>query len=704
MRLLFTGMMAMLLFGGARAAVQAACVFGDHMVLQRECAVPVWGTAAPGEAVTVAFAGQTARTTAGPDGAWRVRLQAMKPSAEPRELTIAGAANTLTFTDVLVGEVWLCGGQSNMDWPVRLSNDGAAEAATARYPAIRAFTARYAAGQDGDYRIAPKEHRFALAPQTRCLGSWDVCTPDTAKNWSGVGYFFARDLHARLGVPVGILVAAYGASAIEAWTSLPGLKAVPRYRARAAAYEEAVQAYLTDPNGYPQALEAMTARVAAREQAWFAQLDAEDPGITGRWMAPGLATEQWEAVALPVSVADNPIGAPVASIWFRREVTIPPAWVGQELELHLGVVDAVDDSYVNGIRVGRTWFDTREYWSISRVYPVPASAVTSTTVTLSVRLLKLIYHMGLFGPAAEMKLVRKGAPEGEAVWLAGAWRMRKAQDLDAGAQPQLPPIGTAAPGSAYGHPAVMYHGLIHPLIPYAIRGAIWYQGEANAPFYTDYRELLPGLITSWRKEWGQGEFPFGIVQLASYHAQQTAPVDRGGYINLREAQAMALRVPGTFLATAMDIGEGDNIHPKNKQEVGRRLALGALATAYGHKGLFFGPVYRSMKREGQRIRLRFDYADGLHAKGDPPVGFAIAGADRAFYFARATIEGEEVVVWSDKVPAPVAVRYAWATNPVCNLYNRENLPIYPFHTDNWDLSQLVIPRDTITLPTGWVAR
>ncbi|OPZ80670.1 MAG: hypothetical protein BWY76_03292 [bacterium ADurb.Bin429] len=288
--------------------------------------------------------------------------------------------------------------------------------------------------------------------------------------------------------------------------------------------------------------------------------------------------------------------------------------------------------------------------------------------------------------------------------LAGDWRMRKAQDLDAGAQPQMPPIGTQPPGSSYGHPAVMYHALIHPLISYGIRGAIWYQGEANAPFYTDYRELLPGLITSWRKEWGQGDFPFGIVQLASYYDQQTAPVERGGYINLREAQALALRVPGTFLATAMDIGEGNNIHPKNKQEVGRRLALGALATAYGQKGLFFGPTYKSMKIDRKIIRLRFDHADGLHAKGDPPVGFAIAGADRAFYFAHAKIEGDEVVVWSDKVPNPVAVRYAWASNPVCNLYNRADLPIYPFHTDNWDLSQLVIPKDTITIPTGWVTR
>jgi sialate O-acetylesterase len=425
--------------------------------------------------------------------------------------------------------------------------------------------------------------------------------------------------------------------------------------------------------------------------------------MQGQWMAPGLKTDKWDSITLPVSVADNPLGAPVASIWFRKEVEIPAAWVGKALVLHLGVLDAVDECYVNGARVGRTWFDTPNYWGLQRTYPVPV--VDDTHVVVAMRLLKLAYHMAPFGPAVDMKLAPPDAPDAQPVSLAGAWRVRKAQDLDAGLQPQLTPIGAAAPGSSYGHPAVQYNALIHPLIPYAIRGAIWYQGEANAPFYIDYRTLLPGLISAWRNEWGQGDFPFGIVQLASYYEQQTAPVDRGGYINLREAQAMALRVPGAFMATAMDIGEGNNIHPRNKQEVGRRLALNALQVVYGRKDVLgTGPMYKSMKIEGHAIRLRFTAAQGLYAKGDPPVGFAIAGADRAFYFAQAKIDGEEVVVWSDKVPHPVAVRYAWATNPVCNLYNAADMPIYPFHTDNWDLSQLVIPKDTITIPTGWVPR
>lgn len=695
----------------AGAAVTAASVFGSGMVLQSEQPVPVWGTAAPGEAVTVTFAGQQVSTKTAAGGKWQVALKAMPADATPRELTITGAGNTLAFTDVLVGEVWLCSGQSNMVWQVRSVLDAEKEAAAANYPAIRAFTVEYASGNDHGYAISPNltGKRYALTPQDNCLGAWVACTPQTVKNMSGVAYFFAHLLHQRLNVPVGVIVSAAGATAIEAWTSVPGLKAVPAYRERAEAFDELAKAYLADMASYPQAVEKQKAKFQERTQAWFAQLDAEEPGLQAKWMAPALDTSGWGRVALPVTPEDNPLGTPVATVWFRKDIAVPQEWVGNDLELHLGVVDSVDEAYVNGAQVGRTWFDTAEYWKVSRVYPVPAATVTGPKVTLALRLLKLAYPMGLFGPAAEMKLTLKGTPEAAPVSLAGEWQLRKSQDLDPGRQPQLAtmPLNGAAPGGHYGQPGVMYNGMIHPLIPYAIRGAIWYQGEANAPFYVDYRTLLPGLIKSWRADWGQGDFPFGIVQLADYWGQQTRPVERGGYTPVREAQAIAHQsTPNTFLATAVGVGEGKNIHPKNKQEVGRRLALGALGTVYGQKDLLYsGPVYKSMAVEGASIRLTFDFAKGLHARGEPPVGFAIAGADRVFRFAKAKIEGETVLVSSDKVPQPVAVRYAWATNPVCNLYNAEELPMFQFHTDSWDQSQLVIPTDeTIVLPSGWAEK
>lgn len=692
--------LATALVATARAEIVPASIFGDGMVLQRGRTVPVWGRATPGETVTVSFAGQSVSGKADADGRWKVELARLVAEAGPREMTIEGASDRLLLKDVVVGEVWLCAGQSNMGLEVRKVIDAEAEIAAANDPLIRGFTAVYTMGRDGWYEFDPAKKRYAICPQERCGGSWRPCIGKDVANISAVGFFFARELRRRLGVPIGIIVCSTGATAIESWIGVEGLKAIPRYRSRAIAWEELAAAYLADKDSYPAAVEAQKKRVAAETKAWFAKLDTEDPGLRGGWMAPGLDSAGWSPIELPVTVDDNPLGAPIASIWFRREATIPSDWVGRDLELRLGTIDAADETFVNGGRVGRTWFDTEKYWESRRVYAVPAGVVTGTTVTIAMRLLKLAYHMAPLGPATEMRLAPKGSDA--AVSLAGEWRSKKAQDLDYGDQPQVSPFLATLPGEHYGNAGVQYNGLIHPIIPYAIRGAIWYQGEANAPFYIDYRSLLPGLIASWRKEWNC-DIPFGIVQLADYFGQQTAPVERGGYTNLRESQAIAAAAtPGAFLSTAVGVGEGNDIHPRRKQEVGRRLALNALGVVYGVTDRSFtGPTYTSMKIEGNRIRLSFAHARGLHAQGEPPVGFAIAGRDRAFYFARATIEGDQVVVWSEKVPDPVAVRYAWATNPVCNLANDEELPMFPFRTDEWDLSQLVIPKDTIVIPEGW---
>ena len=691
----------------AHAEVVAGPIFGSGMVLQRDQAVPVWGTATPGEAVVVTFAGQKLEGKADAKGKWKVALTALKANATPAEMTITGEGKTLIFKDILVGEVWLCSGQSNMGWQLRQVINADEEVAAAKYPEIRAFTAGYASGDDNGYVIKPEGKIYALRPQEKCLGAWTTCTPEHAKNWSGVGYFFARHLHRELKVPVGIVISSMGATAIESWISLEGLKEIPNYRERALAFEEVANAYLADKNSFASTLDTQKKNLAEKYKKWFAMLDAEDPGIKEKWMLPAYDIAKWGAVKLPVTLADNPLGAPVASIWFRKDVTIPAEWVGKELTLSLGVIDGVDDSYVNGTPVGRTWFDAPSYWEASRVYKVPASATTTTSVSVVMRLCKTVYHLAPFGPAEKMSLGLSGNPAGDAptVSLAGEWKMQKAKDLDSGKQPQLYPMPGGEPGKNYGHCGVQYNGLIHPIAPFAIRGAIWYQGEANAPFYMDYRSLMPGLINSWRKEWGY-DFAFGIVQLADYFGEQTKPVERDGYTNLRESQAMALRVPGTFLATAVGVGEGKDIHPRRKQEVGRRLAMSAMGNVYGVKDkTYSGPTYKSMKIEGNTIRLTFDFARGLNAQGDPPVGFAIAGEDRTFYFATAKIEGESVIVSSEKVAKPIAVRYAWATNPVCNVYNDEKLPMFMFKTDSWDLSQIVIPKDEkITIPSGWVTK
>lgn len=693
------------------AAIGVAPVFGSNMVLQRDRPVPVWGTAEPGETVTVGFGGQAKSAKADAQGRWRVALEALPASVVPRELIIQGSLEAASaariYTNILVGEVWLCSGQSNMGLEVRKCSD-AAVAASSENPLIRGFTVEYAPGVERGYAIVPTTagQRYALSPRETCRGTWQLCRPDTVRNWSGVAYFFARDIQKKLAMPVGIVISSVGATAIEAWISLDGLKAIPAYAQRANAFEEVATAYLADTNRLEAILATQKAETAKRMEAWCPELDKADVGLKAKWMESPLGTTEWNTVVLPVTVEDNPLGTPVGSVWFRREITVPHEWVGKDLELGLGVVDSVDEAYVNGVRVGRTWFDCTNYWQVSRHYRIPAAVVASERVSVALRLVKLLYPMGLFGPAAAMSVTCPAVGRAAPVSLAGAWRWRKSNDLDPGRQPQLAPLNNRAPGNHYGQPGVMYNGMIHPLVPFAIRGVIWYQGEANAPFYVDYRSLLPGLIASWRKEWGQGDFPFGIVQLADYWGQQKKPIERMGYHPLREAQAMALSVTNTFLATAVGVGEGKDIHPKNKAEVGRRLALGALGLVYGFADhLPSGPVYRSMAVEGAAIRITFDYADGLHARGEPPVGFAIAGEDRRFHFAKARIDGTSVVVWSDNVAKPVAVRYAWATNPVCNLYNRAELPVFQFHTDNWDASQIIpVEDEPVTLPAGWVEK
>jgi len=344
-------------------AVSVACVFGDNMVLQQERPVPVWGTAAPNEDISVAFGGQTVKARADAAGKWRATLAAMKANDQPQEMTITGKDGVKILKNVLVGEVWLCSGQSNMYWVLANALNGEAEVKAADFPAIRAFTAELPKASP----LATGE-MYDLKPQESCKGVWKVCSPESVPRLSAVAYFFARELHRTLKVPVGVIVASFGATAIEAWISLDGLKAVPCYRERAERFEEAAHAYLADTNGYAQAKAGMEKTYVERRRAWFDKLDAEDPGLQQKWMDPARSTNGWGTVSLPVTAADNPLGSPVASIWFRKEIAIPQDWVGKDLELHLGVIDGADEAYVNGTRVGRLWFDAPRYWEVSRVY------------------------------------------------------------------------------------------------------------------------------------------------------------------------------------------------------------------------------------------------------------------------------------------------------------------------------------------------
>jgi sialate O-acetylesterase len=511
------------------AAVTLAPLFQDHAVLQRDKPLPVWGKADPGERVSVTFHGQQAAAVAGPDGRWTVSLDPIAASADPADLVVTGRSpDQIVIHDVLIGEVWLCSGQSNMEFTVwnpadtlyRVDN-GEKEVAAATFPLIRQF----------------KVERFESdQPVDTAQGSWVACTPETVHAFTAVGYFFARDLYQKLGVPFGIINCTWGGSAIEPWLSHAALASDPAF---AAVYQ--------------------------------------------RWQQ---AQDQY-----PIRVAEH--------------IAMLQAWATVGSQARARGPDA--------------------YAAFAKQFPQP-----------------------------------KPAPK---------------------------------PDKPYPYaPSKIFNGMVHPLLPYALRGALWYQGEANVGRAQEYHKLLAAMITSWRADFGQGDFPFYWVQLPNYNGREAV---RSKWSYLREAQAQTLTLPETGMAVTIDIGEKENLHPRNKQEVGRRLALIAKAKVYGLTVDFSGPVFLAAERTGSAMLVHFQYAAmGLTAAGKPPQSFEVAGADRIFYPADATIvrrplaQGgadavDQVLVQSSKVSEPVAVRYAWSNAPEANLYNGAGLPAAPFRSDSW---------------------
>ena len=631
-------------------------LFSDHMVLQQGLPVPVWGWAEAGEMVTVECAGQSAQARAGEDGAWRASLPALGAGG-PFELCVRGAESTLVLHDVLIGEIWVCSGQSNMEWPLAAAINGDEEVAAARHPQIRLFA-------------VPKVAE--LPRKTNVDGTWTECTPETAASFSAVGYFFGRMLHEQLGVPVGLINTSWGGTLAEAWTSREKLLEEPALRYLVEDFER------TLPD-----LEQVLADYQHVMRNWEQEHQLNDPGNSGwpqGWAAPAAAVAEWETMTLPQlwqSAGLNFSGV----LWFRKEVEIPAAWAGHALKLSIGACDKSDTTYFNNVEVGSMRIEERaDAWCQPRIYPVPAALVAPGKAVIAVRVFSHMYGGGMSGPAAMMQLTPEDLPGAEPILLAGDWQYRVECNFGlVNAWPPPPPPGPGNPNT----PTILFNSMIHPLIPFAIRGAIWYQGESNADRGFQYRTLFPAMITDWREQWGQGDFPFYFVQLANFMEQKAEPAD-SQWAELREAQLRTLGLRNTGMAVIIDIGEALDIHPTNKQDVGKRLALNALAQTYERRELVYaGPLFASAAPEGAAMRVQFTLADGLCCHGEQLTGFAIAGADKHFVWADAVIDGNGVLVSSPAVPVPVAVRYGWADNPACNLYNGAGLPASPFRTDDW---------------------
>lgn len=642
----------------AHATVRLPALVGSHMVLQRERPVPVWGWAAPGEQVQVTFRGKTYAASA-PDasGRWQATLPAT-PAGGPYELTVQGQ-NTVVLTDVLVGDVWLASGQSNMQMPVKDRPGGYQpvqqanqEIAAANWPSIRFFTV---------------SQTVAYRPQADVAGSgWQVCSPATVAQLSAVAYFFGRNICQRYNVPVGLLVSSWGGTPAEAWTSAEGVRALPAFAPQVADFARRTTNLNDDQRTYD-----------ARQQELLRNARAYDHGyLPGgqTWASPAVDARAWPTLPLPGLWESAPgLATYDGVVWFRKEIDLPASLAGQPLTLTLGKIDDADSTFVNGVRVGYG-----SGYNQLRRYPVPAGLLHPGRNVIAVRVVDTGGGGGIAGEPNELMLSAPGSSL--AIPLAGSWQYQLG--LDPQVQP-VPPV----PGGGQHAPTALYNGMIAPLQPFALKGVIWYQGESNADRAEQYRTLFPALIADWRGHWNT-ELPFLFVQLASFMPARPAPTE-SAWAELREAQALTLQVPGTGMATAIDIGEAADIHPHNKQEVGRRLALAARHVAYGDKKVVYsGPTYASLVVAGKAIRLKFThYGAGLAVKNGPALqGFAVAGADRQFHWATARLVGKEVVVESPEVSQPVAVRYDWADNPNGNLINREGLPAVPFRTDSWPLS------------------
>jgi len=638
----------------AQATVRLPRFVADHMVLQRDAPVPLWGWADAGETVTITFKGQTYQATPTPGtGRWQVSLPAQKAGG-PYELTIKGQ-NTLTLHDVLFGDVWLASGQSNMEWPVRDAVNGAQEVAAADYPQIRLLNV---------------DNAPAFTPQAdiRSAAGWQVCGPGTVAGFSAVAYFFGRDLYQKYKVPIGLIGSEWGGTPAEAWTSAAALRPL-------ADFNPTLDELATQTGS----AEAVGSYYAAREAAFQARLLARDQGRrtgpAGWWAAPAFDARSWASMALPGNWENPPAPAELRTfdgiVWFRREVELSTAEARQPAVLHLGQIDDVDSVWVNGVPVGGL-----SGWDIYRRYVVPTRALRPGRNVLTVRVTDYQRGGGIAGSPDSLRL----DVVGRQLPLAGAWGYHIGFDLStlpATERQQLVP---------YRQPTVLYNGMIAPLVGLGLKGVIWYQGEDNSERAAQYRTLFPTLIRSWRNDWKRPDLPFLFVQLANFQPDQPQPADYA-WAELREAQSRTLTLPHTGMAVAIDIGNRDDIHPRNKQEVARRLALAAARVVYAEaKTVSQGPTPGALKAGGNTLRLQLQ-ANGsgllLKESGSAAPSFAIAGTDRKFYWATARLEGHTLVLSSPQVPAPVAVRYAWSNSPFPSLYNREGLPAAPFRTDSW---------------------
>ena len=612
-------------------------IFGDNMVLQRGKANTIWGWSEPGDHIQVQIGEQAASAIAGADRRWQVTIQP-PPAGGPFTIKITGH-ETVELHNVLVGDVWLCGGQSNMGLPLQFARNGAEDVKTANYPEIRFFSV---------------EGHPAYLHSDVIAGSWKAVSPETAGRLSAVGFYFARKVQNEIHVPIGMVVDALGGTPAESWTSAEALRPLHDFDIPLAELQRLASEGAPEYGNYVM--------------HWY---DRYDIGLKGNWAAPDLDDSSWTPVDIPGGFKELGVPETPALAWFRREIVLPDKLPAGMPLLFLGSIERMDTVYINGRSVGASaWVEN------PRVYPLFGAVLKPGKNVIVIRVLKTKPDGGFLGKPEELHLT---LGDKTSIPLAGKWKGKLSLDAR---PPQPLPI-------AYENwpvmPAVLYEGMLKPIAPLAITGALWYQGEQNSPRGFQYRRILPAMIADWRKLFAQGDFPFYIVSLPAFKPRSATPVDGDEWTETRESQALtAASVPNSCLAVTIDTGDADNIHAKDKQPVGERLALCALANQYGKKVVASGPTLKSVDRHSGSIRLHFAHTDGgLVVKGTKLEEFAIAGEDRKWVWADAQIKGKTIIVSSPSVPNPKEVRYAWQSNPAATLFNGAGLPAGPFRTDTW---------------------
>ncbi|MSU52924.1 MAG: acetyl esterase [Opitutaceae bacterium] len=648
------------------------------MVLEKAAKVSIWGSGDPGEEVTVSLNGIAATAKADAAGKWMLALNLADSAPGPFEMTVAGK-NKLTLSDVVIGEVWVASGQSNMQFMVREAIEAEGEMARPANPLLRQFAVKMNATSE-------------LMDDVQ--GKWVSASPATAGNFTAVGYFFAKMLQKELSVPVGLIHISVGGTPCESWTSAEALDSVPDLRATRERLWAAVKEAPEKKKAFIESMEAWTKENGREDKPC-----ADAAAYTG----PEISSDGWVAVKLPGAVT-APVLPQAGAVWLRKEINFPSAPT-EKFPISLPI-DGFDSVYWNGRLLKQTTFRNFEGLGFVRrrgPFDIMPEDVKVGKNILAIRLYEptrpAVFPADTGGPRAG---------SGGSIKLEGEWLAKTEYEFPAIPAEKLAaaPQPLVIPPSPIHVASFLFNGMVRPIIPYAIRGVIWYQGEANTSRAYQYRTTFPLLISDWRKQWNQGDFPFYFCQLPIYRPKASMPGE-SGWAELREAQSLALKLPNVGQAVTIDVGETGNLHPRNKKDVGERLALIALAKDYGKAIPFSGPIYDSMKVESGKAILSFLHTDGgLTAKPLPETdvvssltnetatlvrnspnsqleGFAICGEDRKWIWSDAKIDGDNVIVWSDKVPSPLAVRYAWADNPTCNLTNGSGLPASPFRTDDF---------------------